>query len=136
MVIHVANGNPVIAMVLMSLSTFKSSALVASFRSILLSFGSEEAAKKFVEEAKSLGCVYSKLESTNVVVVPDFGGSRHAASAVYRAVDAYKDSLISVNEFDINPFSEEDNNLLKDIEQYLKEYFGSDAVTTAATAKG
>jgi hypothetical protein len=136
MVIHVANGNPVIAMVIMSLSTFKTSALVASFRSILLSFGSEEAAKKFVEEAKSLGCVYSKLESTNVVVVPDFGGSGHAASAVYRAVDAYKDSLISVNEFEITPSSEEENNLLKDIEQYLKEYFGSDAVTTAATAKG
>ena len=29
MVMHVANGNPVIAMVLMSLSTFKTSALVA-----------------------------------------------------------------------------------------------------------
>jgi hypothetical protein len=29
----------------------------------LLSFGSEEAAKKFVEEAKSLGCVYSGLSA-------------------------------------------------------------------------
>lgn len=135
MVIHVANGNPVIAMVLMSLSTFKTSALVASFRSILLSFGSEEAAKKFVEEAKSLGCSYSRLESTNVIVVPDFGGGIHAARAVYRAVDAYKDSLISVNEFEITPISEEGNNLLKDIEQYLKEYFGSDAVTTATLTK-
>lgn len=135
MVIHVANGNPVIAVVLMSLSTFKSSALVASFRSILLSFGSEEPAKKFFEDVKSQGCLYSRVESNNVVVVPDFGGSRNAASAVYRAVDSYKDSLISVNEFDIAPTSEEENNLLKDIEQYLKEYFGSDAMTTAVTTK-
>ncbi len=135
MVINVANGNPVIAMVLMSLSTFKTTNLVASFQSISLSFSSEEAAKKFVEEAKSLGCVYSKLESTNVVVVPDFGGSRHAASAVYHAVDAYKDSLVSVNELNISPTSEEENNLLKDIEEYLKEYFGSDVVVTASLTK-
>ena len=135
MVIYVANGNPVIATIFMSLSTFKTTALVASFRSIKLSFGSEEAANNFFEEAKTLGGLDSKLELTNVVVIPDFGGSLNAARAIYRAVDAYKDSLISVNEFEINPFSEEDNSLLEEIEQYLKQYFGSDAVTRAATAK-
>ena len=135
MVIYVANGNPVIATIFMSLSTFKTTALVASFRSIKLSFGSEEAANNFFEEAKTLGGLDSKLELTNVVVIPDFGGSLNAARAIYRAVDAYKDSLISVNEFEINPFSEEDNSLLEEIEQYLKKYFGSDAVTRAATAK-
>lgn len=131
MVIQIPNGNPVIAMVLMSLSTFKTSALIASFQSILLSFGSEEAAKKFVEEAKSLGCSYSRLESTNVTVFPDFGSSIYGARVVYRAVDAYKDSLISVNEFEMSPIFEEEDKLLKNIEQYLKKYFGSDAVTTA-----
>ena len=136
MVIYIANGNPVIATVLMSLSTFKATALVASFRSIKLSFSSEEAANNFFEEAKTLGGHYSKLESTNVVVMPDFSGSLPAAQVIYRAVDAYKDSLISVNKFVINPFSEEDNSLLEDIEQYLKQYFGSDAVTIAAPAKG
>lgn len=135
MVIHIANGNPVIAMVLMSLSTFKTSALVASFRSISLSFNSEEAAKKFVEEAKSLGCLYSTFESNNAVVIPDFGGSQNAARGVYHAVNSYKDYLVSINEFEISPFSEEENNLLKDIEQHINEYFGSDAVTIAATAK-
>lgn len=129
MIIHVANGNPIIAVVLMSLSSFKSSALIASFQSISLSFSSEEAAKKFVEDVKSQGCLYSKFESNNVVVVPDFGGSENAARAVYRAVTSYKDSLISVNEFEISPISEEDS-LLKDIEQYIKEHFGSDAMTT------
>ena len=134
MVIYVANGNPVIATVLMSLSTFKTTALVASFGSIKLSFDSEEAANNFFEEAKTLGGLNSELESTNVVIIPDFGGSNHAAKAIYHAVDAYKDSLISVNEFDINPFTQ-DNSLLEEIEQYLKKYFGSDAVSIAATAK-
>ena len=134
MIIYIANGNPVIATVLMSLSTFKTTALIASFRSIKLSFGSEEAANNFFEEAKTLGGLDSKLELTNVVVIPDFGGSLNAARAIYRAVDAYKDSLISVNEFDIDPFSKEDNSLLEEIEQYLKQYFGSDAVTRAAKA--
>ena len=136
MVIYIANGNPVIATVLMSLSTFKTTALVASFRSIKLSFSSEEAANNFFEEARTLGGLDSKLESTNVVIIPDFSGSLPAAQVVYRAVVAYKDSLISVNEFVINPFSEEDNSLLEEIEQYLKQYFGSDAVTIAATAEG
>ena len=134
MVIYIANGNPVIATVLMSLSTFKTTALVASFRSIKLSFGSEEAANNFSEEVRTVGGLNTELESTNVVVIPDFGGSNHAAKAIYLAVDAYKDSLISVNEFVINPFSEEDNSLLEEIEQYLKQYFGSDAVTIETTA--
>ena len=135
MVIYIANGNPVIATVLMSLSTFKTTALIASFQSIKLSFGSEEAANNFVEEARTLSGFDSELESTNVFVTPDFGGSLNAAKAIYLAVDAYKDSLISVNEFDIDPFSEEDNSLVEEIEQYLKQYFGSDAVSIAATAK-
>ena len=136
MVIYIANGNPVIATVLMSLSTFKTTALIGSFRSIKLSFDSEEAANSFFEEAKTLGGLNSELESTNVVIIPDFSGSLPAAQAIYRAVEAYKDSLISVNEFDINPFSEEDNSLLEEIEQYLKQYFGSDAVSIAAPVTG
>ena len=136
MVIYIANGNPVIATVLMSISTFKLTALRASFGSIKLSFGSEEAANNFFEEAETLIGFSPQLESTNVVVFPDFGGSLPAAQAIYLAVDAYKDSLISVNEFVINTFSEEDNSLLEEIEQYLKQYFGSDAVTIETTAKG
>lgn len=136
MIIYIANGNPVIATVLMSLSTFKTTALIASFRSIKLSFDSEEAANNFAEEARNLGGLNSKLESTDVVVIPDFSGSLPAARAIYRAVDAYKDSLISVNEFIINPFTEEDNSLLEEIERYLKMNFGSDAVTIAATDEG
>ncbi|MEH2420760.1 MAG: hypothetical protein V7K48_07375 [Nostoc sp.] len=136
MIIHVANGNPIIAMVLMSLSTFKSSALIASFQRISLSFSSEEAAKKFFEDVKSQGCVYSKLESNNIVVVPDYSGSNNAARAVYHAVNSYKDCLISVNEFEISPIFEETDNLLKDIEQYIKKHFGSDAMTTTTTTKG
>jgi hypothetical protein len=130
MAIYLANGNPIIAMALMALSTFKTSALIASFRSISLSFASEEAAKKFVEDvSRSLPGFQLSLGLNNVVVIPDFGGSQHAARAVYYAVNYYKDSLISVNKFEINAFSEEDRNLLKDIEQYIKQYFGSDAIT-------
>ncbi|MEH2074538.1 MAG: hypothetical protein V7K57_09115 [Nostoc sp.] len=123
------NGNPIIAMVLVTLSTFKTSALLASFRSISLSFGSEGAAKKFFEDVKNMGCTNSSFESNNVVVVPDFGGSQNAAEAVYHAVNSYKDRLTSVNKFEIFSFSEEDNNLLKNIQQYIKEHFGSDAMT-------
>lgn len=128
MTIYLANGNPIIAIVLMALSTFKGS-VVASFQSISLSFDSEEAAKKFVKDVRSLGCNYSSLELNNVVVIPDFAGSKNAARAVYHAVNSYKDNLISVNKFEINPISEEEDNLLKDIEQYIKEHFGSDAMT-------
>ena len=135
MVIYIANGNPVIATVLITLSAFKRTALAASFQSIKLSFGSEEAAQNYFEEAETLSGFNLELESTNVVVFPDFGGSPNAARAIYLAVDAYKDSLISVNGFKIDPLSEEDNSFLEEIEQYLKEYFGSDAVTIEATAK-
>ena len=72
MVIYIANDNPVIATVLMSLSTSNTTALIASFRSIKLSFDFEEAANNFFEEAKTLGGLDSKLESKNVVVIPDF----------------------------------------------------------------
>lgn len=135
MIIHIANGDPVIAIVLMSLSTFKTTALVASFQRISLSFSTEEAAQEFVEEAKSLGCSYSELESTNVAIMPDFGGSDHAAKALFRAVSAYKDSLIAISEFEVSPATEEDEHLLKDVKQYLQQYLGSDAVTTATLAK-
>jgi hypothetical protein len=129
MIIHPKNGNPIIAVVLVTLSTFKTSALIASFRSISLSFGSEEAAKKFFEEIRNMGCTNSKLESKNVVVNPDFSGSQNAAGAIYHAVNSYKDRLTSVNKFEINPFSEEDKNLLKDIQHYMKQHFGSEALT-------
>ena len=137
MIIYIANGNPVIATVFMSLITFGSRHLRGPFRSSKLSFSSEEAASNFFEEARTLGGYYSKLESTNVVVVPDHGSSHNAAKVIYRAVDAYKDSLISVNEFDILPstFFDENSNLLEESEQYLKRYFGSDAVSIAAPAK-
>ena len=135
MVIYIANGNPVIATILISLSAFKRTALRSSFRSIKLSFSSEEAAQNFVENANTIGVNYSKPESTSVFVFPDFGGSTNVAKAIYHAVDAYKDSLTSVNEFDIDPVSEADKSFLEDIEQYLKEYFGSDAVTIEATVK-
>ncbi|MEH1807872.1 hypothetical protein [Nostoc sp.] len=127
MIIHPRNGNPIIAMVLVTLSTFKTSALLASFRSISLSFASEEAAKKFVEDVRVSG--ESRIELNNVVFFPGFSGSQHAARAVYHAVNSYKDRLTSVNKFEINAFSEEDKNLLKDIKQYIKEHFGSDAIT-------
>ncbi|MEH2072475.1 MAG: hypothetical protein V7K47_30720 [Nostoc sp.] len=129
MIIHPRNGNPIIAMVLVTLSTFKTSALIASFRSISLSFGSEGAAKKFFEDVRNMGCTNSNLESKNVVVIPDFGSSQNAAGAIYHAVNSYKERLTSVNKFEINPFSEEDKNLLKNIQQYIKEHFGSDAMT-------
>ncbi|MEH1814065.1 MAG: hypothetical protein V7K26_15750 [Nostoc sp.] len=129
MIIHPRNGNPIIAMVLVTLSTFKTSALIASFRSISLSFDSEGAAKKFFEDVRNMGCTNSSFESNNVVVIPDFGGSQYAARAVYHAVNSYKDRLNSVNKFEISSFSEEENKLLKDIKQYIKEHFGSDAMT-------
>nr|WP_322665834.1 hypothetical protein [Dendronalium sp. ChiSLP03b]MDZ8208812.1 hypothetical protein [Dendronalium sp. ChiSLP03b] len=65
----------------------------------------------------------------NVIVIPDFGGSQHTARAVYHAVNSYKDRLTSVKKFEISPFTEEENSLLKDIKQYIKEHFGSDAMT-------
>jgi hypothetical protein len=127
MIIHPRNGNPIIAMILVTLSIFKTSDLVASFHSISLSFASEEAAKKFVEDIKFLG--QSRIELNNVVFFPGYSGSQHAAKAIYHAVNSYKDRLTSVNKFEINPFSEEDKNLLKNIQQYIKEHFGSDAMT-------
>jgi len=37
--------------------------------------------------------------------------------------------LKSPEKFEIAPFSEEEDNLIQDIEQYIKENFGSDAMT-------
>lgn len=128
MEIYLADGNPIIAIILMTLSTFKTTALTASFYSILLSFSSEEVAKKFVEDVSNLGCNQSSFESNNVAVNPDYGGAEHAARAVYHAVNCYKEKLLSVNKFQMSYMGEEDNNLLKDIELHIKYYFGSDAI--------
>ena len=95
MAIYLANGNPTIATVLMALSTFNFSTI--SVNRILLSFNSEEAAKKFLEEIRSRGASGSNLEGKNVVVMPDYGGIDHAAVAIYHAVNSYKQQLISVN---------------------------------------
>jgi hypothetical protein len=128
MAIYLAKGNPIIAVVLMSLSTFKNSTLVAAFARISLSFTTEEAAKQFVKDVKPLGCNGSFSESNYVVVIPDYAGSENAARAIYHAVNSYKDRLISVNEFDIY-LPEGADDPLKDIEEYIKRHFGSDAVT-------
>ncbi|MGI2904990.1 hypothetical protein [Tolypothrix sp. VBCCA 56010] len=127
MTTYLANGNPTIATVLMALSTFKFSTL--SVNRILLSFNSEEAATNFLEEIRSRNAVGSNLEGNNVVVMPDYGIIDHAAVVIYHAVNSYKEQLISVNEFDLRAHSEEEKNLLKEIEQYIKKHFGSDAIT-------
>ncbi len=133
MTTYLANGNPIIATVLMALSTFKSPELSAmpslSVYSILLSFNSEEAAKKFLEEIRSRGAVSSNVEGNNVVVMPDFDGIYNAAVAIYHAVSYYKEQLVSVKEFDIKTNSEREKNLLKEIENYIKQHFGEDAIT-------
>ncbi|RCJ21432.1 hypothetical protein A6770_30335 [Nostoc minutum NIES-26] len=129
MEIYPKNGNPMIAMVLVSLSTFETSFLLAAFQSISLTFTSEAAAKKFVEDVKSIGAQQSRFESNKVVVMPDFSGSYHAARAVYHAVNSYKDRLTAVKKFEVNAFSKEDKSLLKNVQQYIKEHFGSDALT-------
>ena len=129
MTVYLTNGNPIIAMVITTLSTFKTSALIGAFRSILLSFDSEEAAKKFFEDFRNQGGHYSIVELNNVVFKPDFGGSLHAVRAVYHALTSYKESLISINNIDINSPSEASENILKEIEQYINEHFGSDAIT-------
>lgn len=131
MVIYPTNGNPIIALTVVTLSTFQTSALIASsFRGISLSFSSEEAAKKFFDEVTPMGGQQSRLDPNNVVVfIPDYGGGLHVVRAVYHAVNSFKDSLISVNEIQINAFAEESNTLVKDIEEYLNIYFGSDAIT-------
>lgn len=127
MTTYIANGNPTIAIVLMALSTFKFSTL--SVNRILLSFNSEEAAKKFLEEIRSQAASGSNLEGNNVIVMPDYGIIGHAAVAIYHAVNSYKEQLISVNEFALRANTEEEKNLLKEIEEYIKKQFGSDAIT-------
>lgn len=130
MVIYPTNGNPIIALVVVSVSTFKDSAFLAAFRSISLSFSSEAAAKNFFEEARYMGGQQSRLEPNNVVVfIPDFGGGLHAVKVVYHAVNSYKDSLTSVDKIEISAPSEEGKNLLKDLEEYVQRYLGWDAIT-------
>lgn len=130
MVIYPTNGNPIIALVVVTVSTFKDSAFLAAFRSISLSFSSETAAQKFLEEARYMGGQQSRLDPNNVVVfVPDFGGGLHAVKVVYHAVNSYKDSLTSVDKIEIPAPSEEGKKLLKDIEEYMQRYLGWDAIT-------
>ena len=127
MTTYIANGNPTIATVLMALSTFKFSTL--SVNRILISFNSEDAAKNFLEEIRSRAASGSNLEENNVVVMPDYGIIDHAAVAIYHAVNSYKEQLVSVNEINLRANSEEEKNLLKEIEEYIKKQFGSDAIT-------
>lgn len=130
MEIYPANGNPIIALVLITRSTFKDSILIAAFTSISLSFATEEVANQFVRDIEFRGCSQSSSESNNVLVIPDYAGSENAASAIYHAVDIYKDYLISVNKFDISPhLGKVADNPLIEIEDYIKRHFGSDAVT-------
>ena len=126
--ISITNGNPVIAMILTTLSTFKTSDII-SFRSISLSFASEEDANKFFENVKDLGGAYSVLESRNVVFKPDFGGSLHSVRAVYHALNSYNESLVGINKIDMNLVSESQITFVKDIEEYIKHHFGSDTIT-------
>lgn len=127
--ISITKGNPVIAMVLTTLCTFKTSDLIAGFRSISLSFASEEAAKKFFEDVRDMGVTYSILESNNVVFQPDFGGSLHSVRAVYHALNSYKESLVGINKIEMKIISESERPLVKDIEEYIKHHFGSDTIT-------
>ena len=127
MTTYIANGNPTIAIVLMALSTFKFSTL--SVNRILISFNSEEAAKKFLEEVRDQAASGSNIEGKNVVVMPDYGIINHAAVAIYHAVNSYKEQLIAVNEFNLRANTEEEKNLVKEIEQYINKHFGSDAIT-------
>jgi hypothetical protein len=130
MIIQIANGNPIIAVVLISLSTFKESSLAAAFDRVSLSFMNEEVANQFVEEVKHLGCNGSGRELNDVVVIPDYSGSRNMAKAIYHAVDSYKDSLLCINRFEIPSYSEEMvNKSFQDIIHYINEHFGSNSIT-------
>ncbi|MBD2234624.1 hypothetical protein [Phormidium tenue] len=125
-----ANGDPIIASVLITLIALKESSLVSALMSISLSFATEEAASRFVKDIEFRGCSRSTSQSNNVLAIPDYDGSENAASAIYHAVSAYKDSLISVNKLNISPYWEDAaDNSVKDIEEYIKRHFGSDAVT-------
>lgn len=129
MAICITNGNPMVAAVFMSLSTFKESTnFVAAFTEISMTFTTEESANQFTKDVKSSGCTQSFNKSNNVVVVPDYSGSENAARAFYHAINNYKDHLVSVNKFELSPYLQEDNPV-KDIEEYIKKYFGLDAIS-------
>jgi hypothetical protein len=129
MVIYLTNGNPIIAVVLMSLSTFKNESFVAAIGRISLSFDTEETADRFVKDVEPMGCHGSSNTSKDVVIFPDYNGSANAAKAIYHAVNCYKDCLTSINSFELYLGEEVVESLLKDIEQYIKKYFGEDAIT-------
>ncbi len=93
MVIYPTNGHPIMALVVVTLSTFQTSFFLASFRSISLSFIFEQSAKKNVDEASSRVGAQSRIEPKNVVAfIPEFESDRHVVKAVGRAVNFYKNS--------------------------------------------
>jgi cysteine sulfinate desulfinase/cysteine desulfurase-like protein len=121
------------ALIVVTLSTFQTSFFLASFRSISLSFIFEKSAKKNVDEASSRVGAQSRIEPKNVVAfIPEFESDRHVVKAVGRAVNFYKDSLNTVKKIEIAATSEEGNDLLENIEQYVQEYFEWDAITLQA----
>ena len=70
------------------------------------------------------------MNQTIVVVVPDFAGSENAARAIYHAVNAYKNQLVSIDKIVISPFVKESgDNLLKNIEEYIKIFLSTGSVT-------
>ncbi len=133
MVIYPTNGNPIMALVLVTLSTSQTSFSLASFRSSSLSFIFEQSAKKIVAEASFWVGSQSRIEPKNVVAfIPIFESDRHVVKAVGRAVNFYKNSLNSVKKIEIAATSEEGNDLLENIEQYVQEYFGMGCYNAAS----
>jgi hypothetical protein len=129
--VHPANGSHLISVLFLALSTFsKEQELVAAFEEISLSFKTEKSANKFTQDlqAPGFGCRNSFAKSTTVIVHPDFSGSSNAANAVYHAVNNYRDSLIAINKIGLVILSEAANELLNNVEGYIKAHFGSDSI--------
>jgi hypothetical protein len=136
LVIYPADGNLVVAALFLALITFqwREREQYIPIDEISLSFSTEEAANKFADEVTSndlnFGCKNTFSESADVIVHPDYNSHENAARTVYHAINAYKDSLNSINRFNLGTFfeKEEVNNFIKNIENYIKEYFGSEAI--------
>ncbi|WP_150109797.1 hypothetical protein [Geitlerinema sp. PCC 7407] len=123
-------GDVIVAALLLALSTFQEDALVASFEEIFLTFSSEEAAKKFIDEqVVKLGCHNSSQNSADVVLRPDFAGSENASRAIFHAINDYKDSLKSINRFNlVFPSEETKNGFIENVGGYIKTRFSSNAL--------
>jgi hypothetical protein len=76
MLIYLTDGNPTIAVVLISLSTFRNQDFAAAIERISLSFATEETAARFVEDVKHMGCHDSTNTLKNVVIFPDYNWIR------------------------------------------------------------